>query len=77
MITTHRMLVKGGVWAEARVYHFDGLLLKKNAVLGLGLTLTLTLIPNLTLKKHPLKTPSRPRTRPCVLLTSLRITSCT
>ena len=37
MITTHQESVKGGVWAEARVYLFDGLLLKKNAVLGLRL----------------------------------------
>ena len=29
MITTHRVSVKGGVWAEARVYLFDGLLLKR------------------------------------------------
>ena len=29
MITTHRVSVKGGVWAEAWVYPFDGLLLKK------------------------------------------------
>ena len=77
MMTKHRVSVKGGVLAEARVYLFDGLFFYKNAVLGLGLTLTLTFILNLTLKKHSLKTPPRPRTRPCVLPPSLRITSCT